>query len=210
MTQKWLGLRAGLVSLALFALIVGVWHLATAGSGTAVKMDPEYAKLMGATATQGKSAMPGPAEVGAKITTVTYDPNGAALRVALLDATTNNRIPAIVAVLASDRDEAPAFVFAAAANLDTAIAAADALMNLAETRRLAKEAQRTRPPPSLAILAALPASLTPTRGRRWTGRPLIVGQTAFPHMAWRQITTHCGRITALAHCPAISWRYLPQ
>ena len=71
-------------------------------------------------------------------------------RVALLDATTNNRIPAIVAVLASDRDEAPAFVFAAAANLDTAIAAADALMNLAETRRLAKEAQRTRPPPSLA------------------------------------------------------------
>ena len=51
MTQRWLGLRAGLVSLALFALIVGVWHLATAGSGPAVKMDPEYAKLMGATAT---------------------------------------------------------------------------------------------------------------------------------------------------------------
>jgi nitrate/nitrite transport system permease protein len=30
-------------------------------------MDPEYAKLMGATATQGKSAMPGPLEVGAKL-----------------------------------------------------------------------------------------------------------------------------------------------
>jgi nitrate/nitrite transport system permease protein len=30
-------------------------------------MSPEYAKLMGATATQGKSAMPGPADVGAKI-----------------------------------------------------------------------------------------------------------------------------------------------
>ena len=74
MTQKWLNLRAGLVSLALFALIVGVWHIATAGTGTAVKMDPEYAKLMGATATQGKSAMPGPSEVGAKIWQHLKDP----------------------------------------------------------------------------------------------------------------------------------------
>jgi nitrate/nitrite transport system permease protein len=74
MTQKWLGLRAGLVSLALFALIVGAWHLATAGTGTAVKMDPAYAKLMGATATQGKSAMPGPGEVGAKIWQHLKDP----------------------------------------------------------------------------------------------------------------------------------------
>jgi nitrate/nitrite transport system permease protein len=30
-------------------------------------MDPEYAKLMGTTATQGKSAMPGPLDVGAKL-----------------------------------------------------------------------------------------------------------------------------------------------
>ena len=74
MTEKWLGLRAGLVSLALFALIVGVWHIATAGTGTAVKMDPEYAKLMGVTATQGKSAMPRPAEVGAKIWQHLKDP----------------------------------------------------------------------------------------------------------------------------------------
>ena len=29
-------------------------------------MDPEYAKLVGATASQGKSAMPGPADVGAE------------------------------------------------------------------------------------------------------------------------------------------------
>ena len=65
--QSSLSLRAGLVSLALFGLLIGVWHIATAGTGTAVKMDPEYAKLMGATATQGKSAMPGPADVGAKI-----------------------------------------------------------------------------------------------------------------------------------------------
>jgi nitrate/nitrite transport system permease protein len=44
------------------------------GSGPAVKMDPEYAKLMGATATQGKSAMPGPGDVGAKIWQHLKDP----------------------------------------------------------------------------------------------------------------------------------------
>ena len=37
-------------------------------------MDPEYAKLMGATATQGKSAMPGPADVAAKIWQHLKDP----------------------------------------------------------------------------------------------------------------------------------------
>jgi len=30
-------------------------------------MSPEYARLMGVTATQGKSAMPGPLDVGAKL-----------------------------------------------------------------------------------------------------------------------------------------------
>jgi nitrate/nitrite transport system permease protein len=60
-------LRAAFVSLAIFLVFVGAWHLATLGSGPVVQMDPEYAKLMGATATQGKSAMPGPLEVGAKI-----------------------------------------------------------------------------------------------------------------------------------------------
>jgi nitrate/nitrite transport system permease protein len=74
MTQKWLGLRAGLASLALFASIIAVWHLATAGSGTALKVDPEYAKLIGAAAVQGKSAMPGPAEVGVKIWQHLKDP----------------------------------------------------------------------------------------------------------------------------------------
>ena len=59
--------RAALVSLLLFGLFVGVWHLATMGSGHAATMDPEYAKLMGTTATQGKSAMPGPLDVGAKL-----------------------------------------------------------------------------------------------------------------------------------------------
>jgi nitrate/nitrite transport system permease protein len=62
-----LTLRAAFVSVAIFAVFVTAWHLATMGTGIAVQMDPEYAKLMGATATQGKSAMPGPLEVGAKI-----------------------------------------------------------------------------------------------------------------------------------------------
>jgi nitrate/nitrite transport system permease protein len=62
-----LGLRAAVVSLLLFGLFIGVWHLATSGTGTAVSMDPEYAKLVGASASQGKSAMPGPMEVGATL-----------------------------------------------------------------------------------------------------------------------------------------------
>jgi nitrate/nitrite transport system permease protein len=59
--------RAGIVSLLVLAALLLTWQLAVGGAGTAVKMDPEYAKLMGATATQGKSAMPGPLEVGAKL-----------------------------------------------------------------------------------------------------------------------------------------------
>jgi nitrate/nitrite transport system permease protein len=67
-------LRAALVSLLLFGLFVGAWHLATLGSGTPVTMDPEYAKLVGATASQGKSAMPGPLDVAAKIWEHLKDP----------------------------------------------------------------------------------------------------------------------------------------
>ena len=62
-----LSFRAAVVSIALFALFVAAWHLATSGTGTVAQMDPEYAKLMGATATQGKSAMPGPFDVGRKL-----------------------------------------------------------------------------------------------------------------------------------------------
>jgi len=69
-----IGLRAALVSLLLLGLFVGVWHLATLGSGPAVSMDPEYAKLVGATASQGKSAMPGPTEVAQKIWEHLKDP----------------------------------------------------------------------------------------------------------------------------------------
>jgi nitrate/nitrite transport system permease protein len=62
-----LTLRAAAVSLLLLGLFVGAWHLATLGGDSAVTMDPEYAKLVGASASQGKSAMPGPADVGAKV-----------------------------------------------------------------------------------------------------------------------------------------------
>src|SRR5687767_7516003 len=62
-----LTLRAAFVSVAIFAAFLLAWHLATRGTGAVQAMDPEYAKLMGATATQGKSAMPGPLDVGAKL-----------------------------------------------------------------------------------------------------------------------------------------------
>jgi len=65
--KHYLALRAAVLSLFLFAVFVSAWHLATSGSGTIAQMDPEYAKLIGATASQGKSAMPGPLDVGAKI-----------------------------------------------------------------------------------------------------------------------------------------------
>jgi nitrate/nitrite transport system permease protein len=51
----------------ILATFVVFWHLAVQGGGTAQKLDPEYAKLVGATASQGKSAMPGPLDVGAKL-----------------------------------------------------------------------------------------------------------------------------------------------
>src|SRR3977135_1188209 len=58
--------RAAIVSIALLAAFLGIWHIATRGTGAVASMTPEYAKLMGLTATQGKSAMPGPLAVGAK------------------------------------------------------------------------------------------------------------------------------------------------
>jgi nitrate/nitrite transport system permease protein len=59
--------RAAIVSIALFLAFIAVWHIATRGSGAVAGMSPEYARLMGVTATQGKSAMPGPFEVGSKL-----------------------------------------------------------------------------------------------------------------------------------------------
>lgn len=62
-----LRLRAAIISVALFLAFIGVWHLATRSNSAVGSMSSEYAKLMGLTATQGKSAMPGPFEVGAKL-----------------------------------------------------------------------------------------------------------------------------------------------
>src|SRR5215472_3704213 len=62
-----LTLRAAVLSAALFLAFVLLWQLGIQGGGPAQQMDPEYAKLMGATATQGKSAMPGPLDVGTKV-----------------------------------------------------------------------------------------------------------------------------------------------
>src|ERR1041384_7527008 len=62
-----LSLRAAFVSILIFAAFILAWHLATRSPGAVQQMDPEYAKLMGITATQGKSAMPGPLDVGGKL-----------------------------------------------------------------------------------------------------------------------------------------------
>jgi nitrate/nitrite transport system permease protein len=59
--------RAAAVSVLILVLFLGAWHLATSGTGAVQQMDPEYAKLMGLNATQGKSAMPGPLQVGATL-----------------------------------------------------------------------------------------------------------------------------------------------
>ena len=67
MTTASLRLRAGLVSIVLLAAFLGVWHLAVRSTAPVATMSAEYAKLMGLTATQGKSAMPGPLDVGAKL-----------------------------------------------------------------------------------------------------------------------------------------------
>ncbi len=69
-----LRLRAGIVSaLLLFTFLLG-WHMAVQGVGTTQKLDPEYAKLLGASATTGKSAVPGPLDVAAKLWEHLRDP----------------------------------------------------------------------------------------------------------------------------------------
>jgi nitrate/nitrite transport system permease protein len=69
-----LRLRAGLVSFMVLATFLLGWQLAVGNGGTVAKLDPEYAKLLGASATQGKSAMPGPMEVGTKLWALLSDP----------------------------------------------------------------------------------------------------------------------------------------
>jgi nitrate/nitrite transport system permease protein len=60
-------LQALAVSALILAVFLALWQVGISGSGPTQQMDPEYAKLMGATATEGKSAMPGPLEVGRTI-----------------------------------------------------------------------------------------------------------------------------------------------
>ncbi|CAA2100368.1 Bicarbonate transport system permease protein CmpB [Methylobacterium bullatum] len=60
-----LSLRAGIVSLAVLAAFLLLWQIAVGGVAKTETMDPEYAALMGASATTGKSAMPGPLDVAA-------------------------------------------------------------------------------------------------------------------------------------------------
>lgn len=68
-------LRAPLVSLAILVAFLAAWQVAVSGTGpTGPAMDPEYAKLMGITATTGKSAMPGPIDVFDSFVEILRDP----------------------------------------------------------------------------------------------------------------------------------------
>jgi nitrate/nitrite transport system permease protein len=62
-----LTLRAAAVSAALLLVFLLAWQLAVRHGGPVQQMSPEYAKLMGAAATQGASLMPGPLDVGMKL-----------------------------------------------------------------------------------------------------------------------------------------------
>ena len=62
-----LGVRSALVSLLVFGTFLLTWQLAVGGTTPVAKLDPAYAKLLGQSATTGKSAMPGPLEVAAKL-----------------------------------------------------------------------------------------------------------------------------------------------
>lgn len=59
--------RAAIVSVLLFAGFLLAWQVAVGSTAPVQQMDPEYAKLMGLNATAGKSAMPGPLDVGKKL-----------------------------------------------------------------------------------------------------------------------------------------------
>src|SRR5690606_26278159 len=72
--RRSLALRAAVVSVLLLASFLAIWHVATSGTGPAADVDPEYAKLMGATAVKGASAMPGPGAVGDKLLGHLLDP----------------------------------------------------------------------------------------------------------------------------------------
>lgn len=71
-----LNVRALVLSVAILVTFLLGWHLAvqSGSGGPAANIDPEYAKLMGQQVTQGKSAMPGPLDVGATLCKHLSDP----------------------------------------------------------------------------------------------------------------------------------------
>ncbi|KZD11549.1 nitrate ABC transporter permease [Oceanibaculum pacificum] len=69
-----LGLRAGLLSVVLFIAFIAIWQAAVSGTGKVADIDPEYAKLMGASAVTGASAMPGPGDIGVTLWQHLSDP----------------------------------------------------------------------------------------------------------------------------------------
>jgi nitrate/nitrite transport system permease protein len=69
-----LSLRAGIVSVAILVAFLLSWQIAVGGVAKTQVMDPEYAALMGQSVTTGKSAMPGPLDVGATIWKHLKDP----------------------------------------------------------------------------------------------------------------------------------------
>lgn len=72
--QASLSIRAGLLSVLILAAFLSLWQFSIMGTGQTADMDPEYAKLMGLTATTGKSALPGPLDVGAALWNHLQDP----------------------------------------------------------------------------------------------------------------------------------------
>jgi len=83
-------LRALIVTLLLLVFFFGAWHIATAPAGGSVKVDEEYAKLVGAAAATGqKSTFPTPADflktIGGHLSNPFYDngPNDKGLGIQL-------------------------------------------------------------------------------------------------------------------------------
>jgi len=66
-----IGLRAALLSIALFALLIAVWHFATLPAEKAAVADSEYARLMGGKKSAG---LPTPAQIGETIVKHVSDP----------------------------------------------------------------------------------------------------------------------------------------
>ena len=62
-----LGVRSAFVSILILAAFLLIWQIAVSKTSAVTAMDPVYAKLMGQSATTGKSAFPGPLEVGGKL-----------------------------------------------------------------------------------------------------------------------------------------------